>query len=257
MGEFLWSVIPFGAIGLLVITSIIKVIREYERAVIFRLGRLYGAKGPGIIILLPVIDRMVKMDLRTITMEVPPQEIITKDNITVKVDAVVYFRVVDAPNAIVNVENFNYATAQIARTTLRSVLGQVEMDELLSQRDAINQKLQKIVDEHTGPWGVKVSAVEVKDIELPETMKRAIARQAEAERERRAKIIHAEGEFQAAQRLKDASDIVGQHPVALQLRFLQTLTEIATEKNSTIVFPVPVDIIAPVIESFAQMRSKE
>ncbi len=224
------------------LVSALKVLREYERGVVFRLGRLVGARGPGVIVLIPLVDRMVKVDLRTVTMDVQPQEVITRDNVPVRVDAVVYFRVVDAARAIVEVESYHYATAQIARTTLRSVVGQVELDDLLAHRERINQRLQQIVDEATEPWGVKVSAVEIKDVELPEGMKRAMARQAEAERERRAKVIHAEGEFQASEKLQEAAAIVGRHPVALQLRYLQTLTEIAAEHNSTIIFPVPVDI---------------
>lgn len=241
--DFLISVFPLLLVIGAFLLMMVKVLREYERAVVFRLGRLVGARGPGLILLVPLIDRMVKVDLRTVTMEVHPQEVITRDNIPVRVDAVVYFRVVDAARAIVEVENFHYATSQIARTTLRSVVGQVELDELLAHREQINQRLQRIVDEATGPWGVKVSAVEIKDVELPEGMKRAMARQAEAERERRAKVIHAEGEFQASEKLQEAAAIVGRHPVAVQLRYLQTLTEIAAERNSTIVFPVPVDIL--------------
>lgn len=241
--DFLISVFPLLLVAGAFLLMMVKVLREYERAVVFRLGRLIGARGPGLILLVPLIDRMVKVDLRTVTMEVHPQEVITRDNIPVRVDAVVYFRVVDAARAIVEVENYHYATSQIARTTLRSVVGQVELDELLAHREQINQRLQRIVDEATGPWGVKVSAVEIKDVELPEGMKRAMARQAEAERERRAKVIHAEGEFQASEKLQEAAAIVGRHPVAVQLRYLQTLTEIAAERNSTIIFPVPVDLL--------------
>ena len=217
--------------------SIVKIVNEYERAVIFRLGRVVGARGPGIFFLLPVVDRMVKVDLRTVTMDVPAQEVITRDNVTIRVNAVIYFRVVDPRNAVVQVENYVVATSQIAQTTLRSVLGQSELDELLAEREAINQRLQQIIDEQTDPWGIKVSIVEVKDVELPQGMQRAMARQAEAEREKRAKIIAADGEFQASTMLAQAAGVIGQHPAALQLRYLQTLVEIAAEKNSTIFFP--------------------
>jgi len=221
----------------------IRIVQEYERGVIFRLGRLVGARGPGLFFIIPVVERMVKMDLRIVTMDVPTQECITRDNVTVKVNAVIYFRVVDPEAAVVKVLDHFRATSQISQTTLRSVLGQSDLDELLAKREDINQKLQKIIDEQTEPWGVKVTVVEVKDVELPQGMQRAIARQAEAERERRAKVIHAEGEFQAAQRLADAARIMATAPYSLQLRFLQTLTEVASERNSTIVFPVPIDII--------------
>ena len=221
----------------------IRIVQEYERGVIFRLGRLVGARGPGLFFIIPVVERMVKMDLRIVTMDVPSQECITRDNVTVKVNAVIYFRVVDPESAVVKVLDHFRATSQIAQTTLRSVLGQSDLDELLSERERINQRLQQIIDEQTEPWGVKVSTVEVKDVELPQTMQRAIARQAEAERERRAKVIHAEGEFQAAQKLADAARIMSSAPNTLQLRFLQTLTEVASERNSTIIFPVPIDII--------------
>lgn len=221
----------------------IKVVNEYERGVIFRLGRLIGAKGPGLFILLPFADRMVKVDLRTITLDVPSQEAITRDNVTVKVNAVIYFRIVEPTSAVVRIADFVRATSQIAQTTLRSVLGQSDLDELLSQRERINQRLQVIIDEQTEPWGVKVSTVEVKDVELPSTMQRAMARQAEAERERRAKVIAADGEFQASQRLREAADIMAQQPITVQLRYLQTLAEIATENNSTIVFPIPIDLM--------------
>jgi regulator of protease activity HflC (stomatin/prohibitin superfamily) len=231
------------------IASSIKVLREYERGVVFRLGRLVGARGPGIFFLIPMIDRMVKVSLRTHTMDVPPQDIITKDNVSVKVNAVLYFRVIDPNKAIVEVEDYFYATSQLAQTTLRSILGQAEMDELLAARDKINQELQVIIDSHTDPWGIKVSMVEVKHVDLPVEMQRAMARQAEAERERRAKIIHAEGEFQASQTLANAAEIIAKHPQALQLRYLQTLAEIATENNSTIVFPLPMDLIKPLLGS--------
>ena len=225
------------------ITSAVKVLREYERGVVFRLGRLIELKGPGLVIIWPMIDKLVKVGLRTVTMDVPSQDIITKDNVTVKVNAVVYFRVVDPSKAITEVADYEYATSQISQTTLRSVLGQSALDDLLSKRDELNAELQKIIDEQTEPWGIKVSTVEVKNVDLPVEMQRAIAKQAEAERERRAKVIHAEGEFQASQKLADAAAIIGTQPAAIQLRFLQTLTEISAEKNSTIIFPVPVDLI--------------
>src|SRR5216110_1948339 len=229
--------------------SAIKVAREYERAVVFRLGRLFpNPKGPGLFILIPIVDRMVKVDLRTITLTIPPQEVITKDNVPVRVNAVAYFRIVDPKAAIVQIENFMVATSQIAQTTLRSVLGQHVLDELLSEREKINTILQGIIDEATSPWGIKVSIVEVKDVEIPSSMQRAMARQAEAERERRAKIINAEGEFQAAERLKDAAVVIGQQPVALQLRYLQTLLELGSSQSTTIVFPAPIDLIAPFLE---------
>jgi len=230
------------------LTSAIKILREYERGVVFRLGRLIPIKGPGLIIIWPIIDKLVKVDLRTVTFDVPAQDIITKDNISVKVNAVVYFRVIDPTKAITAVEDFHYATSQISQTTLRSVLGQSSLDELLAKRDELNAELQKIIDEQTEPWGIKVTTVEVKNVDLPSEMLRAIAKQAEAERERRAKVIHAEGEFQAAQKLADAAEIIGTQPGALQLRFLQTLTEVATEKNSTTIFPIPIDIIAPFVK---------
>ena len=222
--------------------SAIKILKEYERGVIFRLGRVIKTKGPGIIILIPVIDKMVKVSLRLVTMDVPAQDVITKDNVSVKVNAVVYFRVMDPTNAIVEVENYLFATSQLAQTTLRSVCGQVELDDLLSEREKINTELQDILDKHTDPWGIKVSTVEVKHIDLPQEMQRAMAKQAEAERERRAKIINAEGEFQAADRLAEAADIISKHPEALQLRYLQTLREIASENNSTTLFPIPIDL---------------
>ena len=243
-------------IVIIILSQAIKILREYERGVIFRLGRLVGAKGPGLILLIPIVDRMVRVSLRIITMDVPAQEVITKDTVPVKVNAVIYFRVVNPENAIVEIQNFINATSQIAQTTLRSVLGQMELDELLSQRERINQTLQKIVDEHTGPWGVKVTAVETKDIELPEGMKRAMAKQAEAERERRAKIIHAEGEYQASENLVKAADRIAKEPIALQLRYLQTLTEVATEKNSTTLFPIPIDLIKPFLEKLSPKENK-
>ena len=224
--------------------SAIKILREYERGVVFRLGRLIGAKGPGIIFIIPGVDKLVRISLRLVTLDIPPQDVITRDNISIKVNAVVYFRVMDPNKAVVEVENYLYATSQLAQTTLRSVVGQADLDELLSQRDKINLKLQDILDKHTEPWGIKVSLVETKQVDLPENMQRAIARQAEAEREKRAKIIHAEGEFQAAEKLTQAANVISVNPTALQLRFLQTLAEVATEKNSTIIFPVPIDIIS-------------
>lgn len=235
-------IIPF---IVLVISSSIKILREYERAVVFRLGRMIGTKGPGIIILIPFIDKMVRVTLRTIALDVPPQDIITKDNVSVKVSAVIYFRVIDPGRAINIVENYMFATSQMSQTTLRSILGQSDLDELLSEREQINQKLQEVIDGHTEPWGIKVSTVEVKQIDLPPEMQRAMAKQAEAERERRSKVINAEGEFQAATRLKDAALMIQDTPVALQLRYLQTLADIATEKNSTIIFPIPIDLLTP------------
>jgi len=225
----------------------IKIVQEYERGVIFRLGRLVGARGPGFFMIIPFFDRMVKVDLRTVTMDVPPQDVISKDNVTVKVNAVVYFRVVDPEASVVKVLDHIRATSLISQTTLRNVLGQSELDELLSQRETLNQKLQKIIDEQTEPWGVKVSIVEIKDVELPETMRRSMAAQAEAERERRAKIIHAEGELQASEKLAEAGSVIGREPTTLQLRYLQTLVEIASEKNSTIIFPLPIDLLTAFI----------
>jgi len=232
----------------IIIASALRILREYERAVVFRLGRLIATKGPGLIFLIPIVDRMVRVSLRTVVMDVPEQDVITKDNVSLKVNAVVYFRVVQAEKAIVEVENFLFATSQLSQTTLRSVLGQSQLDELLAERERINQKLQMIIDNQTEPWGIKVSNVEVKHVDLPVEMKRAMAKQAEAERERRAKVIHADGEFQASKRLKDAADIIATEPIALQLRFLQTLTEIASEKNSTTIFPVPIDLLKPFLE---------
>ncbi|MGD8814021.1 MAG: slipin family protein [Anaerolineales bacterium] len=225
------------------IASAIKIVQEYERGVIFRLGRLVGARGPGLFFIIPIIDRMVKVDLRVVTLDVPSQEVITKDNVTVKVNAVVFFRVIDPSDAIVQVEDFRRATWNISQTTLRNVVGQSELDDLLANREEINHKLQQIIDEATEPWGVKVSIVEVKDVELPQAMQRAMAKQAEAEREKRAKIVHAEGEHSAAEKLVRAAELMTEHPVSIQLRYLQTLTEISVEKNSTIIFPVPMDIM--------------
>ncbi len=238
--------------ALLILSSAIKVLREYERAVIFRLGRLIGGdgiKGPGLIFLIPVIDKMVRVSLRTVVMDVPTQDVITRDNVSIKVNAVVYFRVIEPQKAIVGVENFLMATSQLSQTTLRSVLGQSELDEILSQRDKINAKLQQIIDTNTEPWGIKVSDVEVKQIDLPQEMQRAMAKQAEAERERRSKIISAEGEFQASQRLADAAKVLAEQPSAITLRYLQTLREIATEKNSTILFPIPIDLLKPFLNN--------
>ena len=242
-------------VGLLIIRGV-RVLREYERGVIFRLGRLVGSRGPGIFFVIPLFENMVKVSLRTVTMDVPPQDVITKDNISVKVNAVVFFRVMDAGKAIVEVQDYLYATSQLAQTTLRSILGQFELDELLAERDKINVKLQIILDKHTDPWGIKVSLVEVKHIDLPEEMKRAIARQAEAERERRSKVIHAEGELQASEKLAAAAEKLGREPVAIQLRFLQTLVEVAAENNSTVVFPVPIDLFKPFIEKYLEPKKK-
>jgi len=240
------------AFAVLVVFSSIKIMNEYERAVIFRLGRIIAVKGPGLIILIPFIDRMVRVSLRTVTLDVAPQDIITKDNVSIKVNAVLYFRVVEPNRAITNIENYMYATNQIAQTTLRSILGQSDLDQLLSEREHINKKLQEIIDDHTEPWGIKVSAVEVKQIDLPPEMQRAMARQAEAERERRSKIINAEGEYQAAAKLKDAALMIQDTPIALQLRYLQTLQDIATEKNSTTIFPIPIDLLTPFIKNLAK-----
>jgi len=248
MENFSPFVIVIVTFVIIVLASAIRILREYERAVIFRLGRLIGAKGPGLILLIPVIDRMVRVSLRTIVMDVPEQDVITKDNVSLKVNAVVYFRVVHAEKAIVEVEKYLDATSQLSQTTLRSVLGQSQLDDILAEREKINLKLQQIIDSQTDPWGIKVSTVEVKHVDLPPEMQRAMAKQAEAERERRAKIIHAEGEFQASKKLKDAADIIATEPIALQLRFLQTLTEVASEKNSTTIFPIPIDLLAPFIK---------
>ncbi|TMQ54377.1 MAG: slipin family protein [Candidatus Eisenbacteria bacterium] len=236
-------------LAILVLSSAIKVLREYERGVIFRLGRAIGAKGPGLILLIPIVDKMVRVQLRTVAMDVPPQDVITKDNVTVKVNAVIYFRVLDANRAVLEVENYLYATSQIAQTTLRSTLGESDLDELLSKREKINQELQLVIDRHTEPWGIKVSTVEVKNVDLPQEMQRAIARQAEAERERRAKVINAEGELQASQKLSEAAAVIATQPLAMQLRYLQTLSEIATENNSTTIFPIPIDLFEPIIRA--------
>jgi regulator of protease activity HflC (stomatin/prohibitin superfamily) len=233
--------------AVIILSNAIRVLREYERGVIFRLGRLIEVKGPGLIFLVPMIDRMVKVSLRTVVLDVPPQDVITKDNVSIKVNAVVYFRVMEPQKAIVDVENYLFATSQLSQTTLRSILGQSELDELLSQRDKINRELAKIIDDHTEPWGIKVSNVEVKQIDLPIEMQRAMAKQAEAERERRAKVVHAEGEFQASQKLSEAAKVMEATPTALQLRYLQTLVEVAADKNSTILFPLPIDLISAFI----------
>lgn len=236
--------IIFGIIIVLILLlSAVKILREYERGVIFRFGRLSATKGPGIFLIIPFVDKMIKVDLRTVTMDVPPQDIITRDNVPVKVNAVIYFRVMDPALSVIKIERYIVATSQIAQTTLRSILGQAELDDLLARREKINQELQKVIDEQTDPWGIKVSIVEIKDVELPQSIQRAFARQAEAERERRAKIINAEGEFQASEKLAEAAKVLSKHPVSVQLRFLQTLKEIATEQNSTIIFPVPIDLI--------------
>jgi regulator of protease activity HflC (stomatin/prohibitin superfamily) len=253
----------FSTFGVLIIillvlaSTAIKIVQEYERGVIFRLGRLVGAKGPGLFFIIPIVDRMVKVDLRVVTLDVPSQEAITKDNVTLKVNAIVYYRVIDPSAAIVQVEDYRRATWNIAQTTLRNVIGQSELDEVLAQREKINQTLQQIIDEATEPWGIKVSTVEVKDVELPQTMQRAMARQAEAEREKRAKIIHAEGEFNAAQKLADAAAVLAKQPAGVQLRYLQTLTEIAVEKNSTIIFPVPVEFLKAFATSLEDQKPEE
>lgn len=248
--EFLSIPILVGVLLLvLLLTSAVKIVQEYERGVIFRLGRLVGAKGPGLFFIIPIIDRMVKVDLRVVTMDVPSQEVITRDNVTVKVNAVVFFKIMDPSAAIVQVEDFRRATWNISQTTLRNVVGQSELDELLANREEINQKLQHIIDDTTEPWGVKVTIVEIKDVELPQTMQRSMAKQAEAEREKRAKLVHAEGELAAAQTLSEAANLMSRNPVSVQLRYLQTLTEISVEKNSTIIFPVPVDLLEGLLKN--------
>src|ERR1700743_2263568 len=241
-------VVVIVAVGLLLAGASVRVLREYERAVVFRLGRVIAMKGPGLVLLTPAIDRMVRVSLRTITLNVPPQDVITRDNVPVRVDAVVYFKVVDPNCAVVQVENYLKATSQIAQTTLRSVLGRADLDHLLSERDALNEELQKIIDDQTEPWGVKVSTVEIKDVGLPPAMQKAMARQAEAERERRAKIINAEGEFQASARLAEAADVISKNPTTIQLRYLQTLSEIGINQNTTVVFPLPMDLIQPLLD---------
>jgi regulator of protease activity HflC (stomatin/prohibitin superfamily) len=245
---FLSSGIFLGAILLLAFSSI-RILREYERAVVFRLGRMVDTKGPGLVMLVPAIDRMVRVSLRTVTLNVPPQDVITRDNVTARVDAVVYFRVVDPNAAVVQVESYLKATSQIAQTTLRSVLGKADLDTLLSEREELNEELQRIIDDQTEPWGIKVSTVEIKDVGIPQGMQQAMARQAQAERERRAKVINAEGEFQAAARLGEAADVISQNPTTLQLRYLQTLSEIGVNQNTTVVFPLPMDIVKPLLEA--------
>ncbi|HSL92201.1 MAG TPA: slipin family protein, partial [Candidatus Limnocylindrales bacterium] len=251
------GMVPYFALLVIVILflySAIKILNEYERGVIFRLGRVIGAKGPGLILLIPVIDKMVRVDLRVVAMDVPPQDVITRDNVSIKVSAVLYFRVLDPNRAIVSVENYLYATSQLAQTTLRSVCGQAELDDLLSEREKINAHIQEILDKDTEPWGIKVAKVEIKHIDLPQEMQRAMAKQAEAERERRAKVIGAEGEYQAAQKLADAAQIISLQPIALQLRYLQTLREVAAENNSTTIFPVPIDLFTPFMEIAKAMK---
>jgi len=243
-------------LGIIIVANAIRIVREYERLVVFRLGRLVGQRGPGLVFLIPIVDRAVRVGLRIVTLDVPPQDIITKDNVTVKVNAVVYFRVVDVQQAVVQVENYLYATSQIAQTTLRSILGQAELDELLSEREKLNAALQQVIDRETEAWGVKVTKVEVKNVDLPQEMQRAIAKQAEAERERRAKVINAEGEYQAAARLTEAASVMAKEPTALQLRYLQTLAEIATENNSTTIFPVPVDFLKVFMDAMGKREPK-
>jgi len=252
---FLAFLIPLIFIGFTILGAAVKVVQEYERGVIFRLGRLVGARGPGLFLIIPLVDRMVKVDLRVVTLDVPAQEVITRDNVTVRVNAVLYFRVFNPEKAVVAVTDYVRATHQIAQTTLRSVLGQSDLDELLSQREEINLRLQQIIDEQTEPWGIKVGIVEVKDVELPQTMQRAMARQAEAEREKRAKIIHASGEYDASQRLSEAARIIGSEPATIQLRYLQTLTAIASERNSTIIFPIPIELLSLIPHVFGPPAS--
>lgn len=244
----------FGFFFLMLIASAIKILQEYERGVVFRFGRLVGVKGPGLVIIVPIIDRLVRVSLRVVTLDVPAQDVITKDNVSIKVNAVVYFRVMEAAKAIIEVEDYLYATSQIAQTTLRSVLGEIELDDLLTKREKINQRLQQIIDKATDPWGIKVSTVEVKHIDLPVEMQRAIARQAEAERDRRAKVIHAEGEFQASKKLAEAAKVLHAEPISVQLRYLQTLSDIATENNSTTLFPIPIDLFKPLIEALEKKK---
>ncbi|MEW5913732.1 MAG: slipin family protein [Thermodesulfobacteriota bacterium] len=253
----LGGLLPVVILVILFLATSLRVLKEYERGVIFRLGRVIAAKGPGLIILIPIIDRMIKVSLRTVAMDVEPQDVITRDNVSIKVNAVIYFRVMDPVNAVIQVENYLFATSQLAQTTLRSVCGQVELDDLLSERDKINSELQQILDQHTDPWGIKVSTVEVKHIDLPQEMQRAMARQAEAERERRAKVINAEGEYQAAEKLAQAAEIISVHPQALQLRYLQTLREVASENNSTTLFPLPLDLFKPFLKFVEKTGSSE
>ena len=243
-------VVVLAVLLVLFLVSAIRVMREYERAIVFRLGRLTPTRGPGLVLLIPFIDKMVKVSLRTITMDVPPQDVITRDNVSVKVNAVIFFRVLDANKAVISVEDYLYATSQMAQTTLRSVLGQQELDDLLASREKINEELTRIIDQHTNPWGVKVAAVEVKNVDLPQDMQRAMSKQAEAERERRAKVINAEGEFQAAEKLAQAAQVLASTPIAVQLRFLQTMREVASERNTTTFFPIPIDLFAPFVRGF-------
>jgi regulator of protease activity HflC (stomatin/prohibitin superfamily) len=240
--------VTFLLLVVIAIISGVKILKEYERGVIFRLGRMVGARGPGMVYVIPGVEKMVKMDLRTVTMDIPPQDVITRDNVSVKVNAVLYFRVLDPNKAVREVENYLFATSQLAQVTLRSVCGQGELDELLAERERINARIQEILDQQTDPWGIKVVLVELKHIDLPQEMQRAMAKQAEAERERRAKVIHADGEFQASQKLADAAEVIGKQPMALQLRFLQSLVEVASEKNSTTIFPVPIDLLTPFLK---------
>lgn len=254
MSSAAFGIVLAAAIVMALLAASVRVLREYERGVVFRLGRVIGAKGPGLFFLIPVVDRMVRVSLRTVTREIPPQDVITKDNVTVQVNAVTYFNVVDAVRSVIAIEDFLAGTSQIAQTTLRSVVGQVDLDDLLTRRDDINQRLQQVIDEVTHPWGVKVTLVEVKQVELPETMRRAIAKQAEAERERRAKVIHAQGELQAAQALSEAAAVLETHPAAIQLRVLSTMAEVATERNSTLIFPLPVEVMR-LIDALGNQRT--
>jgi len=251
----IYTVTALVVLIIMFLAAAIRILNEYERGVIFRLGRVIKTKGPGLILLIPVVDRMVKVDMRIITMDVPPQDVITRDNVSIKVNAVIYFRVMTANDAVIEVENFLYATSQLAQTTLRSVCGQVELDEILAEREKINARLQEILDRSTDPWGIKVSTVEVKHIDLPQEMQRAMAKQAEAERERRAKVINAEGEFQAAQKLADAGSVIAEQPIALQLRYLQTLVQVASENNSTTLFPIPIDLFRPFLNLIGKKES--
>ena len=260
--ELIWGLVPVIVIAVFVIASSVRILREYERGVIFRFGRRANAifnpggdgSGPGLVLLIPFIDKMVKVSLRTITMDVPPQDVITRDNVSVKVNAVIFFRVLDANKAVISVEDYLYATSQMAQTTLRSVLGQQELDDLLASREKINEELTRIIDQHTNPWGVKVAAVEVKNVDLPQDMQRAMSKQAEAERERRAKVINAEGEFQAAAKLAEAADVLTRFPIAVQLRYLQTMREIASERNTTTFFPLPIDLFAPLLRALSEAK---
>ncbi len=261
--ELIFGLVPVIVIVIFVLASAVRILREYERGVIFRFGRRANAifnpggdgSGPGLVLLIPFVDKMVKVSLRTITMDVPPQDVITRDNVSVKVNAVIFFRVLDANKAVISVEDYLYATSQMAQTTLRSVLGQQELDDLLASREKINEELTRIIDQHTNPWGVKVAAVEVKNVDLPQDMQRAMSKQAEAERERRAKVINAEGEFQAAAKLAEAADVLTRFPIAVQLRYLQTMREIASERNTTTFFPLPIDLFAPLLRAFSDSQS--